>query len=178
MKQCLDFLPLLVFFIIYKIYNIFIASSALIGVSAVVLFLKWLLYRTLDKMSLLTFFLVAILGGLTITLHNPDFIKWKVTIIDGIFSIALLFSHFCMPQSLMQKMLSTNIQLPEVIWRRLNLAWALFFLCCSVGNIYGIFYLSQDAWINFKVFGLSGLTLVFTLLSGIYIFRIVSKENH
>ncbi|VFP86367.1 septation protein A [Candidatus Erwinia haradaeae] len=178
MKQFLDFLPLLVFFIIYKIYNIFIASSALIAVSVVILLLKWLLYRTLDKISLLTFFLVAMLGGLTIIFHNPDFIKWKVTIIDSIFSIALLSSYFFMSKSLMQKMLNTQMHLPEIIWRRLDLAWGLFFLFCGVANIYGIFYFSQDAWVDFKVFGLGGLTLLFALLSGFYVFRFISRENN
>lgn len=177
MKQLLDFLPLVVFFIFYKLYDIFVASGALIVASALALVAGWLLYRKLEKMSLITFALVAIFGTLTIALHNPDFIKWKVTIIYGLFAIALLFSQWFMQQPLIQKMLGKEIQLPQYAWRRLNIAWAIFFLTCGLANIYVAFWLSQDIWMNFKVFGLSALTLLFTLLSGVYIYRLMPQEE-
>ncbi|AXU95034.1 MAG TPA: septation protein A [Erwinia persicina] len=177
MKQLLDFLPLVVFFIFYKLYDIFVASGALIVASALALVISWFLYRKLEKMSLVTFALVAVFGTLTIALHNPDFIKWKVSIIYGLFTLALLFSHFFMQQPLIQKMLGKEIQLPQFAWRRLNIAWALFFLSCGLANIYVAFWLSQDIWMNFKVFGLSALTLIFTLLSGVYIYRLMPQEE-
>ncbi|CCG87393.1 septation protein A [Erwinia piriflorinigrans] len=177
MKQLLDFLPLVVFFIFYKLYDIFVASGALIVASAIALAVSWLLYRKVEKMALFTFALVAIFGTLTIALHNPDFIKWKVTIIYGLFTIALLFSQWFMQQPLIQKMLGKEINLPASAWRRLNLAWAFFFLACGLANIYVAFWLSQDTWMNFKVFGLSGLTLLFTLLSGIYIYRLMPQDE-
>lgn len=177
MKQLLDFLPLVVFFIFYKLYDIFVASGALIVASALALVISWFLYRKLEKMSLVTFALVAVFGTLTIALHNPDFIKWKVSIIYGLFTLALLFSHFFMQQPLIQKMLGKEIQLPQFAWRRLNVAWALFFLSCGLANIYVAFWLSQDIWMNFKVFGLSALTLIFTLLSGVYIYRLMPQEE-
>ncbi|MBD8104944.1 septation protein A [Erwinia persicina] len=177
MKQLLDFLPLVVFFIFYKLYDIFVASGALIVASALALVISWFLYRKLEKMSLVTFALVAVFGTLTIALHNPDFIKWKVSIIYGLFTLALLFSHFFMQQPLIQKMLGKEIQLPQFAWRRLNIAWALFFLSCGLANIYVAFWLSQDIWTNFKVFGLSALTLIFTLLSGVYIYRLMPQEE-
>ncbi|TKJ89713.1 septation protein A [Erwinia persicina] len=177
MKQLLDFLPLVVFFIFYNLYDIFVASGALIVASALALVISWFLYRKLEKMSLVTFALVAVFGTLTIALHNPDFIKWKVSIIYGLFTLALLFSHFFMQQPLIQKMLGKEIQLPQFAWRRLNIAWALFFLSCGLANIYVAFWLSQDIWMNFKVFGLSALTLIFTLLSGVYIYRLMPQEE-
>jgi intracellular septation protein len=177
MKQLLDFLPLVVFFVFYKLYDIFVASGALIVASGLALVVSWLLYRKLEKMSLITFALVAVFGTLTIAFHNPDFIKWKVTIIYGLFTAALLFSQLFMKQPLIQKMLGKEIQLPEFAWRRLNIAWALFFLACGLANIYVAFWLSQDTWMNFKVFGLSALTLLFTLLSGVYIYRLMPQEE-
>lgn len=177
MKQLLDFLPLVVFFVFYKLYDIFIASGALIVASAVALAAGWLLYRKVEKMSLVTFALVAVFGTLTIALHNPDFIKWKVTIIYGLFTLALLYSQWFMKTPLIQKMLGKEIQLPENAWRKLNIAWALFFFLCGLANIYVAFWLSQDTWMNFKVFGLSGLTLLFTLLSGVYIYRIMPPQE-
>ncbi|MEN5015345.1 septation protein A [Erwinia sp. Eh17-17] len=177
MKQLLDFLPLVVFFVFYKLYDIFVASGALIVASGLALVVSWMLYRKLEKMSLITFALVAVFGTLTIAFHNPDFIKWKVTIIYGLFTAALLFSQLFMKQPLIQKMLGKEIQLPEFAWRRLNIAWALFFLACGLANIYVAFWLSQDTWMNFKVFGLSALTLLFTLLSGVYIYRLMPQEE-
>lgn len=177
MKQLLDFLPLVAFFVFYKMYDIFVASGVLIAASALALGVTWLLYRKLEKMSLITFALVAIFGTLTIALHNPNFIKWKVTIIYGLFTLALLFSQWFMQQPLIQKMLGKELQLPAFAWRRLNIAWALFFFACGLANIYVAFWLSQDTWMNFKVFGLTALTLVFTLLSGLYIYRLMPQEE-
>ncbi|VFP84402.1 Probable intracellular septation protein A [Candidatus Erwinia haradaeae] len=177
MKQYLDILPLFVFFLAYKTYDVFIASGALMLTSAMAICLKFFVYRKLDKISIITFMLVMVLGTLTIILHNPDFIKWKATIIYGCFSISLFFSHFFMSYSLIQKIAHTDVQLPEVVWRRLNIAWATFFLFCGIANVYAIFYLSQERWIDFKFFGLGGLTFLFAFLSGLYVLHFISKKD-
>ena len=90
MKQFLDFLPLVVFFAFYKIYDIYAATGALIVATAVVLIYSWVRYRKVEKMALITFIVVAFFGGLTIFFHNDEFIKWKVTVIYGLFAGALL----------------------------------------------------------------------------------------
>ena len=135
MKQFLDFLPLVVFFAFYKLYDIYAATTALIIATAIVLIYTWVRYRKVEKMALITFVLVAVFGGLTIFFHNDEFIKWKV-------------------------------------------AWALFFILCGLANIYIAFWLPQNIWVNFKVFGLTALTLVFTLLSGVYIYRHMPQDDN
>lgn len=177
MKQLLDFLPLVVFFVFYKLYDIFVASGALIVATALALVASWLLYRRLEKMTIATFVLVAVFGTLTLVFHNDEFIKWKVTVIYTLFSAALLYSQFWMKQTLIQSMLGKELTLPQAAWRRLNVAWAIFFLACGLANIYVAFWLPQDFWVNFKVFGLTGLTLLFTLLSGVYIYRLMPQEE-
>ncbi|RRZ95705.1 septation protein A [Erwinia sp. 198] len=177
MKQLLDFLPLVVFFVFYKLYDIFVASGALIVATALALVASWLLYRKLEKMTIVTFVLVAVFGTLTLVFHNDEFIKWKVTVIYTLFSAALLYSQFWMKQTLIQSMLGKELTLPQAAWRRLNVAWAIFFLACGLANIYVAFWLPQDFWVNFKVFGLTGLTLLFTLLSGVYIYRLMPQEE-
>lgn len=171
MKQFLDFLPLVVFFAFYKMYDIFVASGALIVATGLALLYSWYKYRKVEKMMLITFILVAVFGSLTIFFHNDEFIKWKVTVIYGLFAGALLISQIFMKKNLIQTMLDKEIVLPPTAWGRLNLAWALFFMACGLANIYIAFWLPQNIWVNFKVFGLTGLTLLFTLLSGIYIYR-------
>ncbi|NIF21922.1 septation protein A [Candidatus Pantoea multigeneris] len=177
MKQLLDFLPLVVFFIFYKLYDIFVASGALIVATGLALVVSWVLYRKLEKMTIFTFVLVTVFGGLTLAFHNDEFIKWKVTVIYSLFGLALLFSQWFMAKPLIQSMLGKELQLPDYVWRRLNIAWALFFFACGIVNIYVAFWLSEAFWVNFKVFGLTALTLLFTLFSGIYIWRKMPQEE-
>ena len=177
MKQLLDFLPLVVFFVFYKLYNIFVASGALIAATAIALVVSWVVYRKLEKMTIITFVLVTVFGSLTLILHNDDFIKWKVTVIYTLFAAALLFSQWWMETPLIQSMLGKELVLPSAVWRRLNIAWALFFFICGLINIYVAFWLPESLWVNFKVFGLTALTLLFTLFSGLYIWRHLPREE-
>lgn len=177
MKQLLDFLPLVVFFVFYKLYDIFVASGALIAATAIALVVSWVLYRKLEKMTIITFLLVTIFGSLTLIFHNDEFIKWKVTVIYTLFAAALLFSQWWMEQPLIQSMLGKELELPAPVWRKLNSAWAVFFFICGLVNIYVAFWLPESLWVNFKVFGLTALTLLFTAVSGIYIWRHLPREE-
>ncbi|SPW28213.1 Probable intracellular septation protein A [Edwardsiella tarda] len=167
----------MVFFVCYKLYDIYVASGALIAATAAALVLTWLKYRRVEKMTLITFIMVAIFGTLTLVFHNDLFIKWKVTVIYTLFALALLVSQLVLKKPLIQRMLGKELQLPDGVWSRLNTAWALFFLACGLANIYVAFWLPQSVWVDFKVFGLTILTLLFTLLSGIYIYRNMAEEQ-
>ncbi|EAS62776.1 septation protein A [Photobacterium angustum] len=177
MKQLIDFIPLIIFFILFKTSGIFIATGALIAATAVQVALTWFIYKKVEKMQLVTFVLVAIFGGLTIFLHDENFIKWKVTIIYAIFALALLISQF-MGKPLIKSMLGKEITLPESIWLRINLAWSVFFVVCAIVNIYIAFNFPLDIWVDFKVFGLLALTLLFTFLTGGYIYRHLPKSDN
>ncbi|EMP7136247.1 septation protein A [Serratia marcescens] len=177
MKQFLDFLPLIVFFAFYKLYDIYVASGALIVATALALVFTWVKYRKVEKMTLITFLMVLLFGTLTLVFHNDLFIKWKVTVIYALFALALLISQWVLKKPLVQRMLGKELTLPDKVWSNLNLAWAVFFLACGLANIYVAFWLPQSVWVNFKVFGLTVLTLVFTLLSGIYIYRHMPEEQ-
>ncbi|HEJ9093857.1 TPA: septation protein A [Serratia odorifera] len=177
MKQFLDFLPLIVFFAFYKLYDIYVASGALIVATALALVFTWVKYRKVEKMTLITFVMVAVFGTLTLVFHNDLFIKWKVTVIYALFALALLVSQLVLKKPLIQRMLGKELTLPQGVWNSLNLAWALFFLACGLANIYVAFWLPQSVWVNFKVFGLTALTLVFTLLSGVYIYKHMPEEQ-
>ncbi|AUH00802.1 septation protein A [Pectobacteriaceae bacterium CE70] len=176
MKQLLDFIPLIVFFTFYKLYDIYVASGALIAATAASLLISWFIYRKIEKMMLITFVMVVIFGSLTLIFHNDQFIKWKVTFIYTLFAAVLLVSQFVMKRPIIQQMLGKDITLPQQIWAKLNVSWALFFIICGLANIYIAFWMPQSVWVNFKVFGLTGLTLVFTLLCGLYIYRHLSIE--
>ncbi|KFC80649.1 intracellular septation protein [Ewingella americana ATCC 33852] len=165
------------FFVFYKLYDIYYASGALIVATALALIFTWIKYRKVEKMTLITFAMVAIFGTLTLVFHNDEFIKWKVTVIYVLFSGALLVSQLILKKPLIQRMLGKELTLPDHVWNKLNVSWAIFFLLCGLANIYVAFWLPQEVWVNFKVFGLTVLTLVFTLLSGVYIYRHMPDEE-
>lgn len=177
MKQFIEFIPLIVFFAIYKFYDIYYATAALVVVTALQLLYNWLKYRKVEKMQLITFVVVAFFGSLTLIFHNDAFIKWKVTVINELFALALLISRYGFGKNLIKQMLGKELTAPDGIWDRLNLGWVGFFALCGALNLYIAFNLPQEVWVNFKVFGLLGMTLVFTLLSGLYLYRHLPAEQ-
>ncbi|MGF1679835.1 septation protein A [Photobacterium minamisatsumaniensis] len=176
MKQLIEFIPLVLFFILYKTHDIYVATGALIVATAVQVALTWFLYKKVEKMQVITFLMVAVFGGLTIFLHDENFIKWKVTIVYAIFAFGLIISQL-IGKPLIRGMLGKEITLPEFAWRRINTAWALFFIVCAIVNVYIAFRLPLDVWVNFKVFGLLALTLIFTLATGGYIYHHMPKDD-
>ena len=177
MKQFFDFIPLLVFFAVYKFYDIYTATAALMVVTVLQIAITWFTLRKLEKMHLITLAMVLVFGGFTLFFHDDAFIKWKVTVINLLFSAALLVSQFVLKKPLIKQMLGKEMQLPDAIWNRVNLAWAGFFALCAAANTYIAFNLPQEVWVNFKVFGLLGMTLLFTLLTVFYLYRHLPAEQ-
>ncbi|MBY7930263.1 septation protein A [Vibrio fluvialis] len=176
MKQLLDFIPLIIFFALFKFYDIYVATGALIAATAVQVAVTYFMFKKVEKMQLITFVLVAVFGGMTIFLHDDNFIKWKVTIVYVIFALGLTISHM-MGKSAIKGMLGKEITLPETAWAKVNWAWVGFFSVCAVLNIYIAYQLPLDVWVNFKVFGLLAATFAYTLLTGIYIYKHLPKEQ-
>ncbi|ARR44068.1 septation protein A [Vibrio campbellii] len=176
MKQILDFIPLIVFFALYKMYDIYVATGALIVATAIQIVLTFALYKKVEKMQLITFAMVAIFGGMTIFLHDENFIKWKVTIVYAIFAIGLAVSH-AMGKSAIKGMLGKEIILPDAIWTKINWAWVAFFSFCAGLNVYVAFELPLDVWVNFKVFGLLIATFAYMIATGFYIYKHMPKEQ-
>ncbi|ADT87363.1 septation protein A [Vibrio sp. Vb2880] len=176
MKQLLDFIPLIIFFALFKFYDIYVATGALIAATAVQVAVTYFMFKKVEKMQLITFALVAVFGGMTIFLHDDNFIKWKVTIVYVIFALGLAISHL-MGKSAIKGMLGKEITLPEAVWAKVNWAWVAFFSVCAVLNIYIAYQLPLDVWVNFKVFGLLAATFTYTLLTGIYIYKHLPKEQ-
>ncbi|MGO2508179.1 MAG: septation protein A [Vibrio hibernica] len=176
MKQFIDFIPLVIFFFLYKSYDIYVATGALIAATAVQVTVTYFLYKKVEKMQIITFLMVAIFGGMTLFFHDDNFIKWKVTIIYSLFSIGLLVSDY-IGKPVIKGMLGKEITLPDTIWKRVNIAWVIFFALCAVINIYVAYKLPLDAWVNFKVFGLLIATFAYTLLTGLYIYKYMPKET-
>ncbi|MDF0535114.1 septation protein A [Shewanella sp. A32] len=176
MKQLLDFLPLIIFFAVYKLYDIYIASGILVAATALQLIISYAIYRKLEKLHVITFVVVAIFGSLTLFLHDDVFIKWKVTIVYALMALALVVSQW-LKRPVLKSMLGNELKVDDRIWARVTWYWVLFFALCSLANLYVAFHLSQETWVNFKVFGLTAATLLNTVITVLYLFKHIPEEQ-
>jgi len=180
MKLLFDLFPVLLFFIAFKTHGIYVATS--VAIAATVLQIIWTKYRhgKVDMMLWVTFAIVSVFGGATLLLHNESFIKLKPTALYWIFSAILLFSNLFFNKNLMRALLHEKIALPVHAWNRLNLIWSLFFAALGFINLYVAYNFSTDSWVNFKLFGFTGLMVVFILAQGAWLAKYIDekKENN
>lgn len=170
MSSLLEFLLLAAFFASYLWKGIFFATGVLMAGSVVVLGLSYWRTRKLEALPLIVTILVLVLGGATLLLHDPAFIKWKFSIVEWLFGIVFLATNF-MNRPLIERMLGKQIKLSAAVWKRLNLMWAGFFLLLGCINVYVIYQFDTAGWIKFKVWWSTGAMLVFVLLQAFYMSR-------
>ena len=202
MKLLFDLLPVILFFATYKVAGgnvdaahalaahwlgdgivpaqapILLATVVAIAATVVQIALVWLRHRKVDTMLWVSLAIIAVFGGATLVFHNPTFIKWKPTALYWLFAVVLLGSAQLLRRNLIRAMLQAQITLPEPVWGRLNLAWACFFAAMGALNLYVAYNFSEDAWVNFKLFGGLGLMLAFVLGQGFYLSRHLEEEAH
>jgi intracellular septation protein len=177
MKFLADFFPILLFFIAYKTHDIYVATAVAIAASALQVGYYQLRYRKVEKMQWVTLGLLVFFGGMTLAFHDPDFIKWKPTVVNCLFALAFLGSQFIGEKTLLQRMMDQAITLPAPIWIRLNYLWIGFFVAIGLVNLYVAFNYSEETWVNFKLFGMLGLTFAFVIAQGFYIARHAQEEE-
>lgn len=165
-----DFFPALAFFIAYKFYGIYWGTFVLIvGCALQIIYFKFK-YKKVEAIYWITFFGVLVFGGATILFRDPKFLMWKVSLANWLFGLAFLGSHF-LQRSLLEIFLKEeNVrQFPTGVVRKLNLMWGWFFLFVGTLNIYIAYHCTLNTWVNFKVFGIFGLTIVFIIIQGFYL---------
>ncbi|MDN3651258.1 septation protein A [Thalassotalea ponticola] len=173
----LEYIPLIIFFIFYKTHDIFVATGALIVATVIQMIVLKLKKHPIPTRQWVVFGLVVGFGGLTIAFNDDAFLKWKVTIINGLFAATLLIGKYVFNKNLLQSFLGEQFQLPERVWTKFNLAWVCFFILCAVANWYVAFNFDQETWVNFKVFGLTAMTFVFAIASVMSVFKYLPKED-
>lgn len=178
MKLLVDFLPIVIFFVVYKLTDdLIIATAVLIPATMLQMAYTWWATKKIEKMQLTTLVLVVVLGGLTIALQDGQFIKWKPTIVNWLFGLVFLGSQFIGKKPVVQRLMGKSVDLPAAVWRQLNVAWAVFFAAMGAINLYVAFNFSEQAWVDFKLFGMLGLTFVFIIGQGIYMSKYMPKES-
>ena len=184
MKQFIDFIPLLLFFIVYKIEpriveiaghslsvgGIYSATAMLIISSLVVYGILFIKQRKLEKSQWLTLIACLVFGSLTLAFHSETFLKWKAPVVNWLFALAFAGSHFIGDKLLIKRIMGHALTLPDAVWTRLNLAWIVFFLFCGAANLF-VAFTYQSIWVDFKVFGSLGMTVLFLIAQGIYLSR-------
>ena len=177
MKFLFDFFPVLLFFIAYKLHDIYVATVVAIAASFVQVGWYWLQNRRFEKMHIIMLVLIVVLGGLTLALQDETFIKWKPTLVNWAFAIAFVGSQFIGSKPIVQRLMESAIKLPDQVWLRLNIMWVLFFVFLGGLNLYVAYTFDTDTWVDFKLFGLTGLSFAFIIAQAFYIGRYVKEET-
>ena len=176
MKFFFDLLPVLAFFVAFQIAGIYAATAVAIATTFVQV--AWLKLRgkRVDAMLWASLVIIVVFGGATLILQDETFIKWKPTVLYWLFG-AVLAGAALLRRNLIRSALSQEMQLPDAVWRRLNLCWIAFFAFMGAANLYVAFNYPTDLWVNFKLFGGMGLMLLFVVAQALVLARYVENKQ-
>ncbi|MDH5469426.1 MAG: septation protein A [Gammaproteobacteria bacterium] len=177
MKFLFDLFPIILFFAAYKMYDIYVATAVAIGAAFVQTGLFWMKNRRFEKMHVITLAILVVFGGLTLALRDPVFIKWKPTVVNWLFAGVFIGARLFSKTTLIERMMGHAISVPPPVWQRLNWAWVLFFIFIGIVNLYVAFNYSESTWVNFKLFGMMGMTLVFVFGQAFYLGRYMETRE-
>jgi intracellular septation protein len=170
-KFLFDLFPLILFFVAYRFADIYVATA--VAMAAAVIQILWikLSRKPIETMHWVNLVVIVFFGGATLWLQNEAFIKWKPTVLYWLFGAVLLVSKYMMGRNLMQKLLGEKVSMPDSGWDKMNLSWALFFVTAGALNLFVAFsgLFTESQWVNFKVFGLMALLIVFVIAQSIWL---------
>jgi len=170
MQLLLDFLPVVAFFIAYKMAGIYAATATLMVAMVLLCAVSWLRTRKVSNMMLISTLLALVLGAATLVMHNSSFVKWKLTALDWLLAVGFwLAPRFLDGQTVVQKMMGEQITLNAAHWKQLNWMWIGFFAFVGTLNVYVLKQFDEATWVNFKMFGTLALTLVFVVGQGVWL---------
>jgi intracellular septation protein len=176
MKLLSDLFPVLLFFGAYSInHNIYMATTVAIIATVIQVAYVWYRYRKVDTMLWVSLGLIVVFGGATLFFHNKHFIMWKPTVLYWIMGGGLIIGEW-MGKNGIQAMIGSQIRLPGAVWRKLCYSWAGFFLLMGGANLYVAYNYSENVWVNFKLFGILGLLLVFGVAQSLALAKYIEEE--
>ncbi len=176
LKLALDFAPLVAFFIAYKLGGVYWATGIIIALTILSLIVGYVMTGKIAKFPLFSGILITVMGGLTLYLQNDMFVKMKPTAANLIFA-AILGGGLLSNRMFLKDLLGSAIEMPETAWRSLTWRWVIFFLLLAGLNEYVWRTMSEAAWVNFKVFGLMGLTMLFALANAPFMAKHMKQED-
>ncbi len=176
MKLLFDFLPLILFLVAYRKFDIYVATGTAIAASVAQIAYLLVRRRRIEPVVWVSLTVIVIFGGATILLHDETFIKWKPTVLYWVGG-AVIAGGELLGRSALRGLLGSQLTLPAPVWRRLAWVWAAFLALLGATNLAVAYTFSTDVWVNFKVFGLLGLMLVFVIGQSFYLARYLEPEG-
>jgi intracellular septation protein len=170
-KFLFDLFPLILFFVAYRFADIYVATAvAMVAGVAQILYIK-LTGQIIETMHWVNLGIIVFFGGATLYLHDEAFIKWKPTVLYWLFGLFMIGSQLLMKRNTLEKLLGQKISLTQAGWARLNMSWAIFFLIAGGLNLFVAFsgLFTESQWVNFKVFGLMGLLVLFVIAQSVWL---------
>ncbi len=177
MKLLFDFFPIILFFVAFKFGGIYVATAVAIAATFGQIGWVWFKGRKVEPMLWVSLVIVVLFGGATLLLHNDTFIKWKPTVLYWVFAVVLVGGQVLFRRNFIRQLLGTQMDLPAVAWARLNWSWAAYFAVMGILNIWVAYRYSTAIWVDFKLFGSLGLTLVFAVIQSLMIARYLPQKN-
>lgn len=177
MKFLFDLFPVILFFVAFKLADIYVATA--VAIAATFIQVGWLKLRgkRVDAMLWASLGIIAVFGGATLLLQDETFIKWKPTVLYWLLGGVLAVAALVFRRNLIRTMLSQQVQLPDPVWSRLNWSWVGFFAFMGALNLYVAYNYSTDLWVNFKLFGGMGLMLVFVVVQAAFLAKYVEDKQ-
>ena len=173
MKFIVDLFPIIVFFGVYQQTDVYAATAALMLACTLQTFGYRVFSGGFDRNHVLALLLVLPFGTLTLVLRDPMFIKWNGTVELWLLAVGLLGSRYIGDKPLIERMMGGGLDLPPEIWRQLNWAWIAFFLFSGACNLYAAYSWEEAAWMNFRMFGMTGMSIVFVVVQMVWIVRVL-----
>ncbi|TAM85296.1 MAG: septation protein A [Candidimonas sp.] len=178
-KFLFDLFPLILFFVAFKFSDIYGATTVAI-IAAVAQFV-WLKarHKPIEATHWINLTVITLFGGATLFFHNDVFIKWKPTVLYWVFAGILLGGKWLFRRNLLEKIMGAQVSMPAVAWDKMMFGWAGFFVVCGLLNLYVAFsgYFTEAQWVNFKVFGLMALLLVFAVAQSLWLHRYLVDDT-
>ena len=177
MKIFLDYLPIIFFFIAYKIWGIYVATAVAIGVLLSQIAYYLIKREKIGIIQWINLIILVLFGGATIILHKSIYIKWKVSLVYWAFGLILLGMQWFSKKYLLKTLMSQQLVVTDKVWRILTYAWAVFFLAMGFVNMYVIYHYTTKQWVNFKLFGTLSLLILFCVAQAIYLNTHIEKKD-
>ncbi len=175
MKFLFDFFPVILFFVAFKVSDIFVATG--VAIAATIIQIGWVLVRgkKVTNMQWMSLVIIVLFGGATLVLRDETFIKWKPSVLYWLAGVVFL-GGLSVGTNLVKAVMSEGISLPEAIWTRLCIAWGVFFLFKGTLNLWVAYHYSTEVWVNFKLFGGMGLMIAFVIAQALWLSKYVQEE--
>jgi intracellular septation protein len=173
MQLLADYLPLILFFVAFKWKGIYVATA--VAIAASVIQIAWFARRgKVSTVHWLSLAIIVLFGGATLLLQDEVFIKWKPTVLYGLFGLVLAAGKVVFRRDWIATLLK-DIALPAPVWSAVTWSWVAFFAAMAAANWYVAFHYPTETWVNFKVWGGIGLFLVFALAQGVWLARHIDE---